>query len=54
MKTYLSGIQPTGLPHLGNYFGAIARHVEASIEHLMERFQSLIFGSFKGIFCGNL
>jgi len=30
MKTYLSGIQPTGLPHLGNYFGAIRRHIEAA------------------------
>ncbi|MCC7011917.1 MAG: tryptophan--tRNA ligase [Planctomycetes bacterium] len=28
MSTYLSGIQPTGLPHLGNYFGAIAQHIE--------------------------
>jgi tryptophanyl-tRNA synthetase len=27
MATYLSGIQPTGLPHLGNYFGAIAQHI---------------------------
>jgi tryptophanyl-tRNA synthetase len=28
VPTYLSGIQPTGLPHLGNYFGAIQQHVE--------------------------
>src|SRR5687768_7943701 len=27
MTTFLSGIQPTGLPHLGNYFGAIAQHI---------------------------
>ena len=27
MTTFLSGIQPTGLPHLGNYFGAIRPHV---------------------------
>ncbi len=27
MKTVLSGIQPTGRPHLGNYFGAIRQHV---------------------------
>lgn len=27
MATFLSGIQPTGLPHLGNYFGAIAQHI---------------------------
>jgi tryptophanyl-tRNA synthetase len=26
----LSGIQPTGLPHLGNYFGAMKQHVEAA------------------------
>ena len=27
MATYLSGIQPSGLPHLGNYFGAISQHI---------------------------
>lgn len=27
MKTVLSGIQPSGRPHLGNYFGAIRQHV---------------------------
>ena len=27
MKTYLSGIQPSGLLHLGNYFGAIRQHI---------------------------
>ena len=30
MTRYLSGIQPTGEPHLGNYFGAIMQHIEAS------------------------
>ena len=30
MSRHLSGIQPSGLPHLGNYFGAIAQHVEVS------------------------
>jgi tryptophanyl-tRNA synthetase len=28
MTTYLSGIQPSGRPHLGNYFGAIQKHIE--------------------------
>jgi len=28
MATYLSGIQPSGLPHLGNYFGAIRQHID--------------------------
>ncbi len=28
MNTYLSGIQPSGRPHLGNYFGAIQKHIE--------------------------
>ena len=28
MTTYLSGIQPSGRPHLGNYFGAIRQHIE--------------------------
>ena len=27
MKTILSGIQPSGTLHLGNYFGAIRQHV---------------------------
>jgi tryptophanyl-tRNA synthetase len=27
MKTILSGIQPSGRPHLGNYFGAIRQHI---------------------------
>jgi tryptophanyl-tRNA synthetase len=30
MPRILSGIQPTSSPHIGNYFGAIAQHVEAS------------------------
>ncbi len=28
MQTVLSGIQPSGKPHLGNYFGAIRKHIE--------------------------
>ncbi len=27
MTTYLSGIQPSGLQHIGNYFGAIREHI---------------------------
>ena len=30
--TFLSGIQPSGLLHLGNYFGAIRQHVAATAE----------------------
>ena len=30
MPRYLSGLQPTGLPHLGNYFGAMQQHVAIS------------------------
>ncbi|MFT5731679.1 MAG: tryptophanyl-tRNA synthetase [Planctomycetota bacterium] len=30
--TILSGIQPSGLPHLGNYFGAIRQHVDSLAE----------------------
>lgn len=37
MTTFLSGIQPTGLQHLGNYFGAIRQHVELQ-EREGERF----------------
>jgi tryptophanyl-tRNA synthetase len=36
-KTFLSGIQPSGRPHLGNYFGAIRQHV-ALQEEPGERF----------------
>jgi len=32
MATYLSGIQPSGLQHLGNYFGAIRQHIAAQEE----------------------
>lgn len=32
MKTYLSGIQPSGRPHLGNYFGAIRQHIRSQDE----------------------
>jgi len=32
MNTYLSGIQPSGRPHLGNYFGAIRQHVALQSE----------------------
>ncbi len=32
MVTYLSGIQPTGRQHYGNYFGAIRQHIELSKE----------------------
>jgi tryptophanyl-tRNA synthetase len=32
MTTFLSGIQPSGLPHLGNYFGAIRQHIELQDE----------------------
>ncbi len=32
MTTYLSGVQPSGKQHLGNYFGAIRQHVELSKE----------------------
>ena len=32
MTTFLSGIQPTGLQHLGNYFGAIEQHLATQEE----------------------
>ncbi len=36
-KTFLSGITPSGRPHLGNYFGAIRQHI-ALQEEAGERF----------------
>ncbi len=33
MKRLLSGIQPSGTPHLGNYFGAMRQHVEMQEDH---------------------
>jgi len=32
-KTILSGVKPTGKPHLGNYFGAMKQFVELQNEH---------------------
>jgi len=29
----LSGIQPTGRPHWGNYFGAISQYIDLQAEH---------------------
>lgn len=42
-KRTLSGIQPTGLPHLGNYFGAIQQHIEASKVANREAMDALFF-----------
>lgn len=33
MKRILSGIQPSGKPHIGNYFGAMKQFVDLSKEH---------------------
>lgn len=38
MKRVLSGVQPSGQPHLGNYLGAMKRHVAHQ-----EKFESFIF-----------
>ncbi|MDP3735084.1 MAG: tryptophan--tRNA ligase [bacterium] len=32
-KTLLSGVKPTGRPHIGNYFGAMRQFVELSRQH---------------------
>ncbi|MBI4975682.1 tryptophan--tRNA ligase, partial [Candidatus Peregrinibacteria bacterium] len=38
MKRILSGIQPSGNPHLGNYFGAMRQHVE-----MQKNFECFLF-----------
>lgn len=38
MKTILSGVKPTGLPHLGNYLGAIRQHIE-----MQDKYNAYIF-----------
>ena len=38
MKRFLSGVQPSGLLHLGNYFGAIKQHIELQHEGLCRIF----------------
>lgn len=43
IKRTLSGIQPTGLPHLGNYFGAIKQHIETSKAASREARDALFF-----------
>ena len=37
-KRILSGVQPSGMAHLGNYFGAMQNHVE-----MQDKFESFIF-----------
>ena len=32
-KILLSGVKPTGAPHLGNYFGAMKQFVDLQKEH---------------------
>ena len=38
MKRILSGVQPSGNPHIGNYFGAMKNHID-----MQENFKSFIF-----------
>lgn len=38
MKRILSGIQPSGKPHLGNYLGAMQQHIE-----MQEKFETFLF-----------
>jgi len=38
MKTVLSGVQPSGKPHLGNYLGAMRQHIE-----MQEEYQCYLF-----------
>lgn len=38
MKRILSGVQPSGNPHLGNYFGAMKNHVQ-----MQDEYESYIF-----------
>ena len=40
-KRFLSGIQPTNIPHIGNYFGAIKNWVKSQEEGEMEAFYFL-------------
>lgn len=35
MKTILSGIKPTGRPHIGNYFGMMRQHIDMQKEGLV-------------------
>ncbi len=37
-RTFLSGVQPSGLQHLGNYFGAIRQHIELPLREPAEHF----------------
>jgi tryptophanyl-tRNA synthetase len=38
MKRVLSGVQPSGNPHLGNYFGAMKNHIE-----MQDKYECFIF-----------
>src|SRR5437762_12913514 len=37
-KTLLSGVKPTGRPHIGNYFGAMKQFVD-----MQDEYQSMFF-----------
>lgn len=37
-KILLSGVKPTGRPHIGNYFGAMKQFVD-----MQEEYQNMIF-----------
>jgi tryptophanyl-tRNA synthetase len=41
MKTFLSGIQPTNIPHIGNYLGAVKNWVKSQEDGGMESFYFL-------------
>lgn len=46
-RKVFSGIQPTGIPHLGNYFGAIEQWIKLTDKH----FKQHPIGGQKPIFC---
>lgn len=46
-RKIFSGIQPTGIPHLGNYFGAIEQWISLTNKHYVEH----PIGGQKPIFC---
>jgi len=38
IERVLSGVQPSGVPHIGNYFGAMKRHIE-----MQDKYEDLFF-----------
>ena len=54
MKTILTGIKPTGMPHLGNLLGAIKPAIELSKTSDFDNFLELLLNNMKKSILGSI